>query len=193
MDSLCYTCLDVIRKRISLKVIPGHVFQKSLKEVHFSNLHFLSLYDELYDFIRLYKFENRIDLINYIITFIMTLGNDDVFKDVDIITFVPNHNRVNNFLIALFLANQFNIVFKEMVTINPKNLALQHLIKDKKSRIENARNKFVLKKGIDLTNVKKVIVFDDICTTGSSLNEVCRMIKTLNKNILINCMVLAKA
>ncbi|MCS7243767.1 MAG: hypothetical protein RMJ36_03415 [Candidatus Calescibacterium sp.] len=193
MDSLCYTCLDTIRKRISLKVLPGYVFQKSLKEVHFSNLYFLFLYDELYDFIRLYKFENRIDLINHIVMLIMDVVGDDILRDIDIITFVPNHNKLNNFLITLFLANQFNIVFKEVVSINPKNLVLQHLIKDKKSRIENAKNKFVLKNGINLANVKKVVVFDDICTTGSSLNEVCRMIRTLNKNILINCMVLAKA
>jgi len=71
---------------------------------------------------------------------------------------------------------------------------LQHTISDKRERIKNVRGKFVLKNALSFSQaLKRIIVFDDVTTTGATLNEVCRLIRENNEQLTIDCFVLSKA
>ncbi|MFN3477974.1 MAG: hypothetical protein ACK4ZM_01230, partial [bacterium] len=81
-------------------------------------------------------------------------------------------------------------------SVNSKNRKLQHLIGDRKERVKNVKNKFLIKRASYIEKIKKlkkIVIFDDISTTGASLNEASKIVKFYNNEIKIDCLVLAKA
>jgi ComF family protein len=65
-----------------------------------------------------------------------------------------------------------------------KDTNSQARVKDKKSRLENLKDSFAVKDKIVLKN-RNVILLDDVLTTGSTLSEATRMLKSANvKNII---------
>ena len=58
-----------------------------------------------------------------------------------------------------------------------------------KERFQNVKNVFKIK-NIDLKN-KNIIIFDDICTTGATVNEISRILKLAGVNKIL-VLVIAK-
>lgn len=202
-ESICSNCFREFEERMNLRKIPSVVFSRDLGKVFFDNLFFLFHYSEIVELIKFIKFEGRIDLLKYVIRFL--LKNIDIWE-AELITFVPNHNNINNFLITKLLCNRLSfyglkIRHSSLFLINPNRKELQHLIKDRRKRVTNSRDKFLLNKKENISKmfekIKRIIIFDDIITTGASLNEVSRLIKqdllgSIKNEINIDCIVLAK-
>jgi len=193
-SSICNNCFISFKEKANLRRLPSLFFINNLKTVYFDNLFFLFSYDDFYQFIKIYKFENRVYVINYLLKLLKDYSN--FFSGYDLMAFVPNHYSKANFFICNLLSNYLNLRIANFFDIHVSNKTLQHTITDKKKRIENIKDKFILSsnfEGYFNNEINKIIVFDDVCTTGSTLNEVCKLIKKKNDRILIDCFVLAKA
>lgn len=110
----------------------------------------------------------------------MMAGIED-FPEIDIITFTPLHKK----RFAQRGYNQAEILAKEIskrVKIPCQNLLIKHK-KTKRQvglkgfkRRKNLQGVFEVNKRLKIKN-KKVIIVDDVCTTGTTLNECARVLK----------------
>lgn len=111
------------------------------------------------------------------------------FEDFDVISYPPASKK--NFIERGF--NQSQIVsrffYKKILQSKPESLVkhreLFHLIENKKDmkrlskyeRIENIQNKIRIKEyNIDIIKEKKILLIDDVFTTGATLNECSRVL-----------------
>lgn len=109
------------------------------------------------------------------------------FKKYDIIIPVPIHKKRNlergynqTELIAREIAKNTNLELNNKVLLKQKNIKSQSGL-TKIQRGNNIKNAFIVKNDNSLKN-KNVILFDDIYTTGSTVNECCKLLKTLKVN-----------
>ena len=79
-------------------------------------------------------------------------------------------------LIAKSLANKLNIIHEEKVLLKRVNNKPQST-KNKESRKENVIGVYYTKNEYKIIG-KKILLLDDIYTTGSTVNECCRILKT---------------
>ena len=108
----------------------------------------------------------------------------DILKSYDIIIPVPIHNKRRKQrgynqteLIAKELAKKIlNLEYMNILTKNA-NAKPQSLL-NKEQRIENAKNVYGVIKNIDIEN-KKILIFDDIYTTGATANECAKVLRKL--------------
>ena len=108
----------------------------------------------------------------------------DILKSYDIIIPVPIHNKRRKQrgynqteLIAKELAKEIlNLEYMNILTKN-ENAKPQSLL-NKEQRIENAKNVYGVIKNIDIEN-KRILIFDDIYTTGATANECAKELKKL--------------
>ena len=109
----------------------------------------------------------------------------DILKSYDIIIPVPIHNKRRKQrgynqteLIAKELAKEIlNLDYMNILTKN-ENAKPQSLL-NKEQRIENAKNVYGVIKNIDIEN-KKILIFDDIYTTGATANECAKLLRNQN-------------
>ena len=117
----------------------------------------------------------------------LILKNKKVYrflKNYDIIIPVPIHNKRRKQrgynqteLIAKELAKKIlNLEYMNILTKNA-NAKPQSLL-NKEQRIENAKNVYGVIKNIDIEN-KKILIFDDIYTTGATANECAKVLRKL--------------
>ncbi|MFV0519838.1 MAG: ComF family protein [Lachnospirales bacterium] len=116
------------------------------------------------------------------------IENKEYFKTFDYIVPVPLHKnklRKRGFNQSSIMAKNISDIIKVPYidilerTVNTKALSKYN----KDERIEILKNVFVIRKlyeDLDLTN-KKILIVDDIYTTGSTINECCKVLE--NKNI----------
>lgn len=139
-----------------------------------------------------YKFNDKSYINNFFSNIILNDKYDcDILKKYDIIISVPlSQKRYNERgynqtdLIAKNISKKLNIVYKSDMIKKVKDTKRQSLL-DKKSRNENIKNAFMFNKKYDIQN-KSVILLDDVYTTGSTINECCRILrKEKVKNILV--------
>ena len=106
----------------------------------------------------------------------------DILKTYDIIIPVPIHNKRRKErgynqteLIAKELSKNFNnLKYMNILTKN-KNAKPQSTL-NKKEKIENSKNVYGIKENIEIKQ-KKILIFDDIYTTGSTANECAKILK----------------
>lgn len=104
------------------------------------------------------------------------------YREFDIIISVPLHKRKENirgynqsFLISRAIGKQLGIRDGSELLLRVKNTCSQSLL-PKKQRSVNIRGAFCVKRGIELRG-KKVLLIDDIMTTGYTLDECSRVLK----------------
>lgn len=78
-------------------------------------------------------------------------------------------------LIALLFANRFNYTLLTDVVIRSKNTAHQVGL-NKKNRLANVQNAFQIT-DIDAIKNQTIILIDDVVTTGSTLEEIAKILK----------------
>jgi len=107
-----------------------------------------------------------------------------------LITYIPIHKikqRKRGFnqskLIAQTIGEKFSLEIISMLIKN-KNNQPQAKIKDPQKRIQNAKDSFSLKKDIHIEN-KKIIIIDDVSTTGATLKQATHLLKTLGAKKII--------
>ena len=124
----------------------------------------------------------------------------EILNSYDIITAVPMHNKRKKIrgynqaeLIARDLSNNICNIKYEDILIKKSNVMPQSLL-NREQRIQNAKNIYDLKtnnKNLSSMESKKILLFDDIYTTGSTAMECAKVLKRL-KPKRIGIMTIAK-
>lgn len=110
-----------------------------------------------------------------------------ILKKYDIIIPVPTHKKRKlkrgynqTELIAKYVARNSNITCIINSLVKAKNIISQTEL-NKKERISNVKDAFTIKNQEKIYN-KRIILFDDIYTTGSTLNECSKVLKSAGAN-----------
>jgi len=169
------------------------VNQNENTKIYFEHHIYLFKYDGLIrEKIIDYKFNDRVYLNETFVNFI--LKNEKIcrfLKSYDIITPVPIHQKRKkqrgynqSEIIAKKIAK--NIQNLELVTdclIKQKNTVAQSSL-NKEQRKQNIKNVYILKNKQKINN-KNIVIFDDIYTTGSTVNECAKLLKEANANKIL--------
>lgn len=118
------------------------------------------------------------------------INNTKIYRfleSYDIITAVPMYKLKKNArgynqseLVAKEIAKQANITFCDNILIKTKSTKVQSTL-TKKQREDNVKGAFEVLNEL-LVNNKKIVLFDDIYTTGSTVNECARALKKAGAN-----------
>lgn len=107
----------------------------------------------------------------------------NLFDDSPVIMPVPLHKKRLNWrgfnqaqLLAKDISDVFLVSYSDNILVRTSYYKNQAGIKAKESRIENIKNNFIVSDNGAIRG-KIVILVDDICTTGATLNECTRVLK----------------
>ena len=155
-------------------------------EADYDNFHWIFRYnDNILKLIHLLKYSGKRKLIHRILEYKKSeIIKIRKFSTSDFIIPVPLH-RVRmlergynqSLLIGREVSEVYNIPLSENILFRTKNNRSQTGL-SKEERIKNVRGIFRVKEDVDLTG-KKLLLVDDILTTGATINE---CVKTLKKN-----------
>ncbi len=187
---LCSKCGEVLEEgRLACEFCKNFDYEfKSNKSMFYYN-------DTSSNIVKKLKYNKR----KYYAKFIARLMTEDktLFENIDVITFVPVSKKTKKnrgFNQAEELATEIS----KMVNIEVKAY-LDKVIDNKhqaglsqKERLENLKGTFSLK--LEFENEikgKRILIIDDVFTTGATLNECARVLKT-KKPKLVNTLTFAK-
>lgn len=182
---LCRKCekdIEIKKKNINTKVY--------LK--YYDEFLFLFKYEDIRHEILQYKFSNKAYLSNMFVNIILKDKKIcDKIKLYDIILSVPmtkkkksrrGYNQTE--LISKKISENLNIEYRSNILIKEKNNLTQSSLTEKQ-RFENVKNVFKVQNEEIIKN-KRIIIFDDILTTGATANECAKQLKKAGaKEILV--------
>ena len=128
-----------------------------------------------------FKFKNMALYYTYLGSKMTEYYFEYIMESYDYITAVPIHKKklkIRGYnqaeLLAEYISEQINIpyctVLKRTVNTKPQNAL------NKKERGVNIKNAFSLIDNINIKN-KSILIVDDIFTTGTTINECCKVLK----------------
>ena len=177
-EAICNKC------KLKLKKYEINLILKNKKMYFNKSMHIFKYDGIIRQKIIEYKFQGKSYLYKTFAEII--LKNQKVcgfFKKYDIIIPVPIHKKRKIYrgdnqteLIAKLLAKQLNLKLETNILFKQKNIISQTEL-NKNSRKENIKNAFIVKNTHKIKN-KKILIFDDIYTTGSTVNECSKILKT---------------
>ena len=80
-------------------------------------------------------------------------------------------------LIAKEIALKCDINYCNKVLSKNNNVVAQSSLEDRLERVRNIRNAFIPDTNIGLIKNKRVAIFDDVFTTGATVNECAKVLK----------------
>ena len=179
-DYICKKCLNKINNLIKIRIIN---FEKS-KDKYYNEMLYLFRYeDEIRKLLIRYKFYNEPWIYNFFVNFILKNEKSCGFlKKYDIIIPVPIHKKRKqkrgynqSEIISRKIARSIeNLEYKNNILVKTKNTIAQSML-DKKERKLNSKNAYEIKNE-NLIKNKKILLLDDIYTTGSTVNECSKML-----------------
>lgn len=191
---ICENCLKNIEKQINLKIINTKEKNITPNELYFEKHIYLFNYEnEIRKLIIDYKFNDKSYL--YKIFSQIIIKNKKIYrnlKNYDIIIPVPIHKKRKakrgynqSELITDKISKKFTNLINGKDVIKKIKYNVEQSSLNKEQRKQNVKNvyKIINKEKI---KEKNVILFDDIYTTGATVNEISKLLKECNvKNILI--------
>lgn len=176
-EPLCKKC------ELKLKKYEINLIRKN-KNMYFNeSIHVFRYEDIIRDKIISYKFYNNAYIYKTFSKII--LKNKKIcgfFEKYDIIIPVPIHRKRKlergynqTELIAQEIAKHTHLKLEKNVIYKQKNIISQSEL-NKNNRKQNVKNAFEVKNKEKIIN-KKILLFDDIYTTGSTVNECSRILK----------------
>lgn len=180
-ESLCEKCEEKINK-IMLCNIDNYENDKT--KYYNEHLYLFKYDDEIRQKILEYKFNDKAYIYK---TFSKIITKNEkicrFFEKYDIIIPVPIHKKRMNLrgynqseLISKEISKQFkNLTFERNVLIKSKNSEPQSTL-NRIERNENVKNVYIVENSEKIIN-KKILLFDDIYTTGSTVNECSKVLK----------------
>ena len=183
-DYLCKKCEKLLNGHVSENVL-------NIDNMNFQELIYIFKYEGIIrESILKYKFEEKSYLYKTFVNFL--LKNDKVFENIknyDTIIPVPISNKRykkrgynQSWLLAMELSKLMNLTLITNCLFKAKDVIEQSKL-TKEQRVENIKDVYFLTNESKIEN-RKILLLDDIYTTGSTVNECCRMIKKANpKNI----------
>ncbi len=176
-EALCKKC------EIKLKKYEINYFKKSKKGYFNESMHIFRYEGIIRDKLISYKFQDKAYLYRTFSKII--LKNEkacDFLKNYDIIVPVPIHKKRmltrgynQTELVAHELAKYTSMKMENKILLKRKNIISQSQLK-KYQRKENVKNVFFVK-NIEKILDKRILLFDDIYTTGSTVNECSKVLK----------------
>lgn len=193
-ESLCKKCEIELKKDLDANIIN----QEEIQDKYFDEIMYIFKYEgQIRKLIIDYKFNEK----SYIyLTFVNFLLKDtkifENIKNYDTIIPVPISNKRlktrgynQSFLIAREIAKQLDLRLVNNCLVKTKNIIEQSKL-NKEERMENIKGVYKLQNE-KLIDSKKILLIDDIYTTGSTVNECSKILRKGNPN-KIGILVLAK-
>ena len=179
--SVCPKCNVKLKENIETKIMQEEI---ELQDRYFNELMYIFKYEgQIRNLILDYKFNEKTYLYKMFSDIISK--NEKIFenaKKYDTIIPVPISNKRfkergynQSELIAKEIAKKANLELLNNCLIKTKNIIEQSKLK-KDERKNNIKDVYELKNK-NLINNKKVLLFDDIYTTGSTVNECSKILR----------------
>ena len=193
--SLCNKCEVRLRKQLDLNIIKEG---QEIEDKYFNELMYIFKYEgEIRRLIIDYKFNDKSYIYLTFVNFL--LKNEKIFENIKkydkIITVPISKKRLKtrgynqSYLIAKEIAKRTNLELVNNCLIKTKNIVEQSKL-NKEERKQNIQGVYELKNK-KLVKNKKILLIDDIYTTGSTVNE-CSKILSQGEPTEIGVLVLAK-
>ena len=195
-EFLCKKCNKLLEQQAKF-IVQRHECLGDEVEVNFEELLYVFKYEGIIRKMLLnYKFQDKSYLYKTFVNFL--LKNKKVFEKIteyDIIVPVPiskKRKKERGYNQSLLIAKEIsmqisyetnNNIKLELVNnclIKTKNIIEQSKL-NKEDRQHNIQGVYTLKNGSILTN-KSILLIDDIYTTGSTVNECCKIINEAKPN-----------
>ena len=198
-DALCPKCNLELKKQAEVNILQKEEIEENIKkEKYFEELMYIFKYEgQVRKLILDYKFNEKSYLYKTFVNFL--LKNEKIFENIkkyDKIIPVPISKKRNkergynqSMLIAEEIANKTNLELVNNCLIKTKNIIEQSKL-NKEDRLQNIQGVYSLQNERLITN-KKILLLDDIYTTGSTVNECCKILQQANPKT-IGVLVLAK-
>ena len=176
-NSLCYKCKKKIQKEFKFTKI-------HTKDKNFLEQYYLFQYKDLIrNMILEMKFQKKPYIYKTIEYFLQNNKKYlEKLKKYDIIIVVPlswkrrlKRGYNQSLLIAKIISNILQIKIESKTLCKTKNIVPQSTL-NKKEREKNIKGAFKIK-NIEKMKDKKILIIDDVYTTGSTLNECSRILK----------------
>lgn len=119
------------------------------------------------------------------------------FEEIDFITFIPiskkkklmrgfNHTEI----LTRNLSETINKPIKEILFKQKETKSQADL--ERNQRLVNLKESFGITNNLEINSMAKILIIDDICTTGSTLEEAAKTIKSKLPNAVIYGLCLAR-
>lgn len=192
-DGLCNKC------KIQLeKVAENDILKQDLEDIYIKELIYIFKYEGIIRKLILdYKFHEKPYMYVCFVNFV--LKNEKIFEKLqsyDTIIPVPiSKKRMKergynqSLLIAKKLSREVKIPLQVNCLLKTKNIIEQSKL-NKEQRKQNIQNVYELKNG-EILNKKRILLIDDIYTTGSTVNECAKILQQARPE-KIDVLVLAK-
>ncbi len=195
-NSLCKKCEIELKKQEESQIIGNN--KEEIENKNFDELIYMFKYEgQIRKLILDYKFNEKSYIYLTFVNFL--LKNKKIFekiKNYDTIIPVPISKKRNktrgynqSLLIAKEIAQQTNLELVNNCLIKTKNIIEQSKL-NKEDRTKNIQGVYELKNKKMIEN-KKILLIDDIYTTGSTVNECSKILRKGNPS-KIGILVLAK-
>lgn len=172
------------------------------KEVSsFEKVYYFYYYDQIiHDLVQAIKYDFQKEKIKTLVSlFYSSIEFQKInFDEFDLLTFVPLSKQRQNWrgfnhgkLITKEIAEKFNKPFLQILdkTRNTKS----QIDLDREERLQNLQNLFNVKEELPIKiENQKILILDDICSTGSTLIQCATTIKRKFPNVKIYGMALAR-
>ena len=198
-DGLCPKCNLELKKQAEVNILQKEEIEENIKkEKYFEELMYIFKYEgQVRKLILDYKFNEKSYLYKTFVNFL--LKNEKIFENIkkyDKIIPVPISKKRNkergynqSMLIAEEIANKTNLELVNNCLIKTKNIIEQSKL-NKEDRLQNIQGVYSLQNERLITK-QKILLVDDIYTTGSTVNECCKILQQANPKT-IGVLVLAK-
>ena len=198
-DALCPKCNLELKKQAEVNILQKEEIEENIKkEKYFEELMYIFKYEgQVRKLILDYKFNEKSYLYKTFVNFL--LKNEKIFENIkkyDKIIPVPISKKRNkergynqSRLIAEEIANKTNLELVNNCLIKTKNIIEQSKL-NKEDRQQNIQGVYSLQNERLITK-QKILLVDDIYTTGSTVNECCKILQQANPKT-IGVLVLAK-
>ena len=192
-NSLCNKCEIKLKKHFEIKIDNYEDFSTYYDK----HIYFFQYEGSIRKLLINYKFNEKSYLYRSFVNFLLKKQKVfEIIKTYDIILPVPiskkrykqrGYNQTE--LIAREISKRAGIELVTNCVYKERNNVPQSTL-NKEDRIENVKNTYIIK-NLKIIKDKRVIILDDIYTTGSTVNECSKLLKQNNvKEILV--MTLAK-
>lgn len=194
-NSLCKKCEIKLNKQAENRIIKEGT---EIEDKYFNELMYIFRYEgQIRKLIIDYKFNDKAYLYKMFVNFL--LKNKKIFENIknyDTIIPVPISKKRKNergynqsLLISRNIAEKTNLELMNNCLIKNKNIIEQSKL-NKEDRLQNIQGVYDLKNKKLLEN-RKILLIDDIYTTGSTANECSKTLRAANPD-KVGILVLAK-
>ena len=178
----CYKCSNPFNFENDEKAICGYCI---INEPKYDQALSILKYDDFSKkLIHKFKYNDQLHILDYLARLTLNIGQE-IIKKADIIIPVAMHKQKllkrgfnQSALLASIIAKKAKLEYIPNLLIKKENKTPQAGL-ERKERLKNIQNSFQINKDYNIKD-KKILLIDDVITTGATVNECCRMLRKDN-------------